>query len=196
MNLTKLDRDKPADSIFRGRADIMLNAHFPTPPDRMTQTDFMACFGGIYEHSPWVAAALWDEGLGPEDEKLAHVAARMRGVVDAAPPERRLALLRAHPELAGKLAVADGLTAESKSEQAGAGLDRCTPAEFARFTELNARYSDSFGHPFIIAVKGLDRAAILTAFERRIGNDAETEFAAAIEQVHRIALLRLESLCD
>ena len=140
----------------------MPDTAFPTPPDSMTQTDFMACFGGIYEHSPWVAAALWDEGLGPEDGKLAHFAARMRGVVDAAPHEKRLALLRAHPELAGKLAVADGLTAESKSEQAGAGLDRCTPAEFARFTALNARYSDSFGHPFIIAVKGLDRAAILT----------------------------------
>ena len=92
--------------------------------------------------------------------------------------------------------MADGLTAESKSEQAGAGLDRCTPAEFARFTELNARYSDSFGHPFIIAVKGLDRAAILDAFERRIGNDPDTEFSTAVGQVHRIALLRLESLCD
>lgn len=174
----------------------MPDTRFPTPPDRMIQTNFMECFGGIYEHSPWVAAALWDEGLGPEDGELAHFAARMRGVVDAAPHERRLALLRAHPELAGKLAVADGLTAKSKSEQAGAGLDRCTPAEFARFTELNARYSDSFGHPFIIAVKGLDRAAILDAFERRIGNDADTEFAAAVGQVHRIALLRLESLCD
>lgn len=174
----------------------MSNTSFPTPPDSMTQTDFMACFGGIYEHSPWVAAALWDEGLGPEDGEMAHFAARMRSVVDAAPHERRLALLRAHPELAGKLAVADGLTAESKSEQAGAGLDRCTPAEFARFTELNARYSDSFGHPFIIAVKGLDRAAILDAFERRIGNDPDTEFSTAVGQVHRIALLRLESLCD
>jgi 2-oxo-4-hydroxy-4-carboxy-5-ureidoimidazoline decarboxylase len=193
--LTNLDRDIPADSIYRGRTSTMPDTRFPTPPDRMTQTDFMECFGGIYEHSPWVAAALWDEGLGPEDGELAHFAARMRGVVDAAPHERRLALLRAHPELAGKLAVADGLTAESKSEQAGAGLDRCTPAEFARFTELNARYSDSFGHPFIIAVKGLDRAAILDAFERRIGNDAETEFATAVGQVHRIALLRLESLC-
>jgi len=194
--LTNLDRDKPADSTLRGHADTMSNTSFPTPPDSMTQTDFMACFGGIYEHSPWVAAALWDEGLGPEDGNLAHFAARMRGVVDAAPHERRLALLRAHPELAGKLAVADGLTAESKSEQAGAGLDRCTPAEFARFTELNARYSDSFGHPFIIAVKGLDRAAILDAFERRIGNDPDTEFSTAVGQVHRIALLRLESLCD
>ena len=95
--------------------------------------DFMDCCGGIDENSPGVAAALGDEGLGPEDGELAHFAARMRGVVDAVPHERRLALLRAHPELAGKLAVADGLTAESKSEQAGAGLARCTPAEFARF---------------------------------------------------------------
>ena len=168
---------------------------FATPPDSMTQTDFMACFGGIYEHSPWVAAALWDEGLGPEDGNLAHFAARMRGVVDAAPHERRLGLLRAHPELAGKLAVADGLTAESKSEQAGAGLDRCSPAEFERFTDLNDAYNERFGHPFIIAVRGLDRADILAAFERRIDNDPRTEFAAAIAQVHRIALLRLEDLC-
>jgi len=195
MNLTKLDRDKPAAYIFRGHFHTMPATSFPTPPDSMTQTDFMACFGGIYEHSPWVAAALWDAGLGPEDGALAHFAARMRAVVDAAPHDLRLALLRAHPELAGKLAVADRLTAESKSEQAGAGLDRCTPAEFARFTALNARYSDRFGHPFIIAVKGLDRAAILTAFEHRIGNDPQTEFAAAMEQVHRIALLRLQALC-
>ena len=168
---------------------------FATPPDSMTQTDFMACFGGIYEHSPWVAATLWDEGLGQDDRALAPFAARMRAIVDAAPHDRRLALLRAHPELAGKLAVADGLTAESKSEQAGAGLDRCSPAEFERFTELNGAYNTRFGHPFIIAVRGLDRAGILAAFERRIDNDPQTEFAAAIAQVHRIALLRLEDLC-
>jgi len=155
----------------------------------------MAQFGGIYEHSPWVAAAIWSEGLGVGDRHLSQFAARMQDIVDAAGPKRQLALLRAHPELAGKLAIAGGLTADSSSEQAGAGLDRCTPAEFARFSDLNDRYGARFGHPFIIAVRGLDRAAILAAFESRVDNDAATEFAAALAEVHKIARLRLELLC-
>ena len=104
--------------------------------------------------------------------------------------------LRAHPELAGKLAVAGGLTVESTAEQAGAGLDRCSPEEFARFTELNDQYGAKFGHPFIIAVRGLDRAAILAAFETRVNNDPSTEFATALAEVHKIARLRLELLAD
>lgn len=155
----------------------------------------MAQFGGIYEHSPWVAAALWAAGLGPEDTRLSRFAARMRDIVDAAGDERQLDLLRAHPELAGKLAIAGGLTAESSAEQAGAGLDSCTPAEFARFSDLNDRYGARFGHPFIIAVRGLDRAAILDAFESRVGNDRDTEFATALAEVHKIARLRLDLLC-
>ena len=156
----------------------------------------MAQFGGIYEHSPWVAASLWNQGLGPDDRHLSRFATRMRDIVDAAGHERQLALLRAHPELAGKLAIAGGLTAESSSEQAGAGLDSCTPAEFASYSDLNDRYGARFGHPFIIAVRGLDRAAILAAFESRIDNDRATEFATALAEVHKIALLRLELLCD
>ena len=88
------------------------------------------------------------------------------------------------------------LTAESTAEQAGAGLDRCSPEEFARFTELNDRYGAKFGHPFIIAVRGLDRAAILAAFETRVNNDPATEFATALAEVHKIARLRLELLAD
>ena len=155
----------------------------------------MAQFGGIYEHSPWVAATIWSEGLGPGDRHLSQFAARMRDIVDAAGTARQLALLRAHPELAGKLAIAGGLTAESSSEQAGAGLDSCTPDEFASFSDLNDRYGERFGHPFIIAVRGLDRAAILAAFAARIDNDPTTEFATALAEVHKIARLRLELLC-
>ena len=173
----------------------MTGYQFTTPPDSLDETEFMSQFGGIYEHSPWVAASMWEQGFGPEDVWLSHFAARMRDIVEAAGRDRKLALLRAHPELAGRLAIAGDLTAESKSEQAGAGLDRCTPDQFARFTKLNASYSDSFGHPFIIAVKGLDRAAILAAFEARIDNDRETEFATALAEVHKIARLRLELLC-
>lgn len=173
----------------------MSDQQFTTPPGSLKEAEFMAQFGGIYEHSPWVAAALWAAGLGPEDTRLSRFAARMRDIVDAAGDERQLDLLRAHPELAGKLAIAGGLTAESSAEQAGAGLDSCTPAEFARFSDLNDRYGARFGHPFIIAVRGLDRAAILDAFESRVGNDRDTEFATALAEVHKIARLRLELLC-
>lgn len=167
---------------------------FRIAPDSLDTVGFMAEFGGIYEHSPWVAEGMLAGGIGPEDRSVSHFAARMAAIVDAADDNARLALLRAHPELAGKLAVAGGLTAESTAEQAGAGLDRCTPEEFASFTELNDRYGARFGHPFIIAVRGLDRAAILAAFESRVGNDPATEFATAIAEVHKIARLRLELL--
>ncbi|MBA3324275.1 MAG: 2-oxo-4-hydroxy-4-carboxy-5-ureidoimidazoline decarboxylase, partial [Rhodobacteraceae bacterium] len=98
------------------------------------------------------------------------------------------------PDLAGKLAAAKRLTPESTVEQAAAGLEALTDAERARFTELNDAYTATFGFPFIIAVRGLDKADILAAFEKRIGNDRATEFAAAAAQVERIALLRLREM--
>ena len=173
-------------------ADMM----FRVPPDSLDKAGFMSEFGGIYEHSPWVAETMLAEGVGTDDGAVPHFAARIAAIVDAAGHDRQLALLRAHPELAGKLAVAGGLTAESTAEQAGAGLDRCSPEEFARFTELNDRYGAKFGHPFIIAVRGLDRSAILAAFKTRVNNDPATEFATALAEVHKIARLRLELLAD
>jgi 2-oxo-4-hydroxy-4-carboxy-5-ureidoimidazoline decarboxylase len=163
-------------------------------PAGMTPAEFLARFGGIYEHSAWVAEGALARGIGSSHDQPEALAALMAAVVDAAGPERQMALLRAHPELAGRLAVAGALTADSLSEQASARLDQCTPEEFARFTDLNTRYGQRFGFPFIIAVRGLDRAAILAAFEARIGNDSTTEFAAALAQVHRIARLRLVAL--
>jgi OHCU decarboxylase len=106
----------------------------------------------------------------------------------------RLAVLRAHPDLAGKLAIAGELTEDSRKEQAGAGLDRLSADEHARFTTLNDAYVEKFGFPFIIAVKGLQKNDILGAFETRINNDRDTEFATACAQVERIALLRLSSM--
>jgi OHCU decarboxylase len=103
----------------------------------------------------------------------------------------QLGVLRAHPDLAGKLAIAGELTEDSRNEQAGAGLDRLSPAEHARFTELNTAYMEKFGFPFIIAVKGLTKDDILAAFEARIGNATAVEFETAKKQVERIALLRL-----
>ena len=167
---------------------------FQTSPTSLGEAEFMARFGGIYEHSPWVASTIWTEGVTAEDDAVAHLAGRMHHVVEAAGHDARLALLRAHPELAGKLAVAGELTAESKSEQAGAGLDQCSESEFERFQQLNSLYGERFGHPFIIAVKGLDRQAILAAFEARTGNTPEAEFATAMTEVHKIARLRLEAM--
>lgn len=163
-------------------------------PSTLDRAAFVETYGGIYEHSPWVAEAVYDAGIGPGDDTAAALAGRMGQVVDAADGDARLTLLRAHPELAGRLATAGGLTAESTAEQASAGLGHCTPEEFAEFHSLNARYTARFGFPFIVAVRGLSRRDILGTFRDRAGNDRETELAAALQQVHRIARLRLEAM--
>ena len=160
-------------------------------PHHLSRADFIAAFGGIYEHSPWVAERLFDAGLTAHDADLAR---RMAEIVDAAGYDKQMALLCAHPELAGKLAIAGSLTAESTAEQASAKLDQCNAEELAAFQDLNDRYGKKFSHPFIIAVRGLDRATILAAFGKRVAHSAETEFAAALGEVHKIARLRLEQL--
>ena len=163
-------------------------------PSAMSQDRFVDAFGAIYEHSPWIAERAWGLELGPAHDCAAGVASALARIFRTASAEERLQVLNAHPDLAGKLAAAKRLTAESAAEQAGAGLDALTDAERARFTELNDAYKAKFGHPFIIAVKGLGKADILAAFETRIDNDAATEFATACRQVERIARLRLADL--
>ena len=116
----------------------------------------------------------------------------LRRVFRAASEVQRLAVLKAHPDLAGKLAQAKRLTAESTAEQASAGLDALTDAEREAFTRLNDSYTEKFGFPFIIAVRDHDKAGILRAFERRVSQDRDTEFAEACRQVERIAELRLQ----
>jgi 2-oxo-4-hydroxy-4-carboxy-5-ureidoimidazoline decarboxylase len=152
---------------------------------------FVAAFGGIFEHSPWVAQRAFDAAPFADVDAL-HAA--MLRVVHDAPRAEQLTLLRAHPELAGKAAIRGELTADSTSEQTGAGLDRCSPAEFAQITALNARYNATFGFPFIVAVRGLDRAAILSEFARRADNPPDVEFAEALKQVARITRFRLDAL--
>lgn len=171
-------------------------AEFAADPAAPGRAAFVERFGGVYEHSPWIAEAAFDAGLPPGARDPAVLAAALAARVEAAPREAQLALLRAHPDLAGRLAVAGALTADSAAEQAGAGLDRCTPEEFAEFSRLNAAYAARFGFPFIIAVRGLDRAAILAAFRARIGNPPEAEFRTALDQVHRIARLRLAAMAE
>ena len=110
----------------------------------------------------------------------------------ALPKDKKLALIRAHPDLAGRLALAKKLTADSRQEQASAGLDRLTPSELKTFTASNAAYVKRFGFPFIMAIKGRAKAEILAAFKSRLANPPNQEFAAALEQIDRIALLRLQ----
>lgn len=162
-------------------------------PSQLDRETFIAIYGDVYEHSPWVAAQSWDRGLDAEHDTPVGLAARMRQPVDEASADAQLALIRAHPDLAGKAAVAGRLTEDSRTEQTSAGLDQCTPEEFARFEHLNAAYRERFGFPFVIAVRGLDRHAILDAFEARLNHAPGEERHTAIEQIHRIALLRLES---
>nr|WP_245363109.1 2-oxo-4-hydroxy-4-carboxy-5-ureidoimidazoline decarboxylase [Neorhizobium galegae] len=151
-------------------------------------------FGGVFEHSPFIAERAYDAGLMlvPLSSKSVHDA--LTSIFRRASREERLGVLRAHPDLAGKLAIAGELTEDSKKEQAGAGLDRLSAAEHARFTELNTAYTEKFGFPFIIAVKGLTKDDILAAFEKRIHNSIDEEFDTATVQVEKIALLRLQSL--
>ncbi len=163
-------------------------------PSQLAREAFIERFGGVFEHSPWIAEAVWDQGLGPDQDDAAGLHAAMCRVMRAAPDEAKLRLIRAHPDLAGRLAVAGGLAPASSAEQASAGLDRCSPAEFARFNALNRAYRARFGFPFVTAVRGRSRADILAEFERRLGNEPEAEFAEALRQIERIALLRLQSL--
>jgi OHCU decarboxylase len=154
----------------------------------MSEVDFTTKFGGIYEDSPWVADAVWPHAA--ELTTAEAMAKAMAEVVDTASYEKKLALIRAHPQLASRARMADA----SVKEQSGAGLDQCSPEEFAAFQRLNGAYNDGFGFPFIVAVKGMTRADILAAFERRLANDPETEFAEALRQIHRIARFRLDEL--
>jgi len=140
----------------------------------------------LFEHSPWVEARA-DAAPTSGDRH-----ADLMAVVHAATPDEQLALIRAHPELAGKAAIDRSLTAASAAEQASAGLDRLNEAEFARFHELNATYRARFGFPFIICVRLTDKAGILAAMERRLGNDHDTEIATALAQIGEIVRLRLE----
>ena len=141
----------------------------------------------LFEHSPWVEERA-DSRPSSGDRH-----ADLMAVVEDATREEKLALIRAHPELAGKAAIDGSLTEASAAEQASAGLDRLTPAEFDRFHALNAAYREKFGFPFIICVRLTDKAGILDAMERRLGNDRDTEIATAIEQIGEIVRLRLEA---
>ncbi|MAM24645.1 MAG: polysaccharide deacetylase [Rhodobacteraceae bacterium] len=175
-------------------ADHWAREHPPTRglrPSEMDRDTFVREFGGVFEHSPWVAEGAYALELGPTHDTAQGVHQMLARVFRRAGEEERLAVLNAHPDLAGKLAQAKRLTTDSTAEQASAGLNALTDAERQRFTELNDAYTGKFGFPFIIAVRDNTKASIMAAFERRIGQDRDTEFAEACKQVERIAELRL-----
>ncbi|PTS83950.1 OHCU decarboxylase [Pseudomonas sp. HMWF032] len=168
-------------------------------PSRLSREDFVNVFADIYEHSPWVAEKAFDlsQDAGSPDASIDEINGlhqRMADLLLSASHAAQLALINAHPDLAGKAAVRGELTASSTSEQAGAGIHECTAEEFARFTELNDAYKAKFGFPFIMAVKGSNRHQILAAFEERIHNSPEQEFACALAEINKIALFRLQQL--
>lgn len=156
----------------------------------MNRSEFVRHFGSVYEHSAWVAEQAYDR-TNIDTNNLAELTAALRFEVETSGRERQLALLCAHPDLAGKAAIDGNLTAASTSEQAGAGLDQCNDEEFARFQRFNDEYTSTFEFPFIMAVKGANRHLILEAFEKRLNNDSSTEFSTALEEVHKIAGFRL-----
>ena len=163
-------------------------------PSRLSREDFVSAFADIYEHSPWVAEKAYDLGQDASLDEIDSLHQRMADILLSASHEAQLALINAHPDLAGKAAIRGELTASSTAEQAGAGISECTAEEFARFTELNDAYKAKFGFPFIKAVKGSNRHQILAAFEERIHNSAEQEFATALAEINKIALFRLQAL--
>src|SRR5690606_22528426 len=145
-------------------------------PSQMDAESFMATFGGVYEHSPFIAQRAFEAELGPAHDTPFGIHFALRTQFRLASEDERLGVLRAHPDLAGKLAAAKSLTADSTAEQASAGLDALTDAEREAFTDLNTRYVEKFGFPFIIAVRDNTKATILEAFRQRLENDRAAEF--------------------
>ncbi len=159
----------------------------------MDRAAFVGALGGIFEHAPWVAERA---SAGRPFATVADLFAAMAKAVDGAAETEQLALIRGHPELAGKVARAGAMTAESRREQGGLGLDRLSEEEFARFERLNAAYRDRFGFPFIICVRRHTRDSILDNFERRLANSPAAERAAALREIGHIARLRLVDAVD
>lgn len=155
--------------------------------------DFVTALGGIYEHSDWVPQKVVTQRPFADREQLRSA---LRSAVELASAEEKLILIRAHPDLAGKLARAGALTAESTREQAGLGLDRLTDAAYEQFSNLNQAYQERFGFPFIICARLTTQSGVVDAFTQRLKNSREAEIQEALVQIHEIARLRLEDLVE
>ena len=158
---------------------------------KITRAGFVQRFGGIYEHSPWVAEQCYESSAGMSIPELAGIFA---SCVDNSSRDIRLALIRAHPDLAGRAAIRGELTAESNAEQASAGIGQCSEEEYEQFVRFNDAYKTKFEFPFVMAVRNSNRQKILTAFAERVENDVDVEFETAMREIHIIAALRLEAM--
>jgi OHCU decarboxylase len=157
--------------------------------NELDRAAFVERFGPLFEHSPWIAeAASRDRPFADREELYEALVAAMY----AAPMERRLALIRAHPDLAGKAAIEGTLTDSSTREQASAGLDRLTPDEYEAFTSTNAAYRDRFGFPFVVCAREHTKESILRVASERLANTEDEEIRVALEEIAKIARLRLE----
>ncbi len=157
----------------------------------LDKSAFVAAFGEVFEHSAWIAEGAWARA---PFHSFAALHDAMVATLEAAGPEAGVALVRAHPDLAGKAALAGAITEDSRAEQKASGLSALTPDELARFQTLNESYRAKFGFPFVMAVRASDKAAILAAFETRLRNDAATELACALSEIRTIARLRLDAI--
>jgi len=171
-----------------------MSVNFKKLPSHMDEKSFMARFEEIYEHSPWVPARVWAKGIISSHDEIAILHQAMITVLASAERCEKLALIRAHPDLAGKAAIQGDLTHASTNEQAGAGLDTLTSDEHAHFTKLNDAYKAKFNFPFIKAVKKSNKHEIIKAFETRLQNSIEVEFETALNEINKIALFRLSEL--
>ena len=157
--------------------------------NRATQDDFVSRVGGIFEHSPWVAEMAW---RARPFRDVADLHTKMAAALRVAPHASQLALLRLHPELAGRAMTSNTLTADSTSEQTRSGLTHCSPEELATLQKLNATYNKKFGWPFIAAVKYMDRAGIIKLFTERLANSAADEFEHCLANIEKITRWRLD----
>ena len=172
----------------------MSDMSLKTKASLVSEAVFAETYGGIYEHSPWVAEGAWAARVGENIDTVTGLHGAMKATMASADDGKKMQLICAHPDLSGNLAVAGELTAASKSEQAGAGLDHCTTAEFEEFQTLNTAYKNKFGFPFIVAVKGHNRHSILSAFRARLTNTPAIERKTALQEINRIAHFRLMEL--
>lgn len=161
-------------------------------PSRMPRALFLERFGDVFEHTPQIALNVHGAGLSARHDSAQGLAQAMSAAMRALPRDEKLALIRAHPDLAGRLALAGEVTLDSAKEQASAGLDRLTPHELAALTRMNEHYRTHFGFPFILAVKGLTKEDVIAAMRDRLGADADAEFETALREIERIAELRIK----
>ena len=157
--------------------------------NQLGQAEFVERFGPLFEHSPWIAENAWSDRPFADADELFEA---LRAAMYAAPRERQLALIRAHPDLAGKAAIDGSLTRSSTSEQASAGLDRLTPDEFEVFTRTNTAYRERFDFPFVVCVREHTKESILRVASERLSNSEDEEIRVALEEIAKIARLRLE----